>query len=126
MQQHLFEYAVIRIVPRVEREEFLNAGIVLYCKQQRFLKALFTINEDRIRCFDREISIAEIKEHFDAFQKIASADLGGGPIAKLDVASRFRWLTAVRSTIIQASKVHVGFCNDLDLALNKLHEQLVV
>lgn len=126
MQQHLFEYAVIRIVPRVEREEFLNTGIVLYCKQQKFLKTRFTINEDRVRCLNIDTDIEEIKEHLDAFEKIAAADTNGGPIAKLDLPSRFRWLTATRSTIIQASKIHVGFCSDLELALNKLHEQLVL
>src|ERR1044071_7484609 len=117
-QQHLFEYAVIRFVPRVEREEFLNTGIVLYCKKEKFLGTRFTINEERIRCFNAETDIAEIKEHLSAFEKIAAADASGGPIAKLDTPSRFRWLTATRSTIIQASKVHAGFCIDLDLALN--------
>lgn len=126
MQQHLFEYAVIRIVPKVEREEFLNAGIVLYCKQQKFLKTRFTINENRIKCFGADTDIEEIKEHLDAFEKIAAGDAGGGPIARLDIPSRFRWLTATRSTIIQASKIHVGFCSDLELALSKLHEQLVL
>ncbi|MBX2924712.1 MAG: DUF3037 domain-containing protein [Chitinophagaceae bacterium] len=124
-QQHLFEYAVIRFVPRVEREEFLNTGIVLYCKQQQFLKTRFSVNEDRILCLSPEADMQEIKDHFDAFQKIAGADLNGGPIARLDIASRFRWLTATRSTIIQSSKVHTGFCSDLELALEKLHKQLV-
>ncbi|MBX3253193.1 MAG: DUF3037 domain-containing protein [Chitinophagaceae bacterium] len=124
-QQHLFEYAVIRFVPRVEREEFLNIGLVLYCKQQQFLKTRFTVNEDRIRCFAPDTDIQEIKQHLDAFRKIADADLNGGPIAKLDIASRFRWLTATRSTIIQSSKVHTGFCSNLEPALEKLHKQLV-
>lgn len=126
MQQHLFEYAVIRFVPRVEREEFLNTGIVLYCKQQKFLKTRFSVNIDKIRCFAPDADITEIKEHLEAFEKIAAAAEQGGPIAKLDIASRFRWLAATRSTIIQSSKIHAGFCSDLELALNKLHEQLVL
>ena len=76
------------------------------------------MNEDRIRCFAPEADMPEIKEHLDAFQKIAVADLDGGPIAKLDIASRFRWLTATRSTIIQSSKVHTGFCSNLELTLS--------
>lgn len=126
MQKHLFEYAIIRIVPRVYREEFINAGVILYSKKARFLATRFTINPQRILALYAEADIAEIEEHLRAYEKIAAGTVDGGPIAKLDIASRFRWLTATRSTIIQSSKIHPGLCDDLEILLNRLNEQLVL
>lgn len=126
MQQHLFEYAVVRIVPKVQREEFVNTGIILYCKKEKYLKTKFTLNAERIVCFCDQIDMAEVQDHLSSFEKIALGEPDGGPIARLDIASRFRWLTAVRSTIIQSSKVHVGFSKDLDETLERLHHQLVL
>lgn len=126
MQKHLFEYAIIRIVPRVYREEFINAGVILYSKKARYLATRFTISPQRILALHTEADIAEIEEHLRAYEKIAAGAADGGPIAQLDIASRFRWLTATRSTIIQSSKIHPGLCDDLDALLNRLHEQLVL
>lgn len=126
MQQHLFEYAVVRIVPKVQREEFVNTGIILYCKKEKYLKTKFMLNAERIVCFCDQIDMAEVQDHLSSFEKIALGEPDGGPIARLDIASRFRWLTAVRSTIIQSSKVHVGFSKDLDETLERLHHQLVL
>ncbi len=126
MQQHLFEYAVVRIVPRVQREEFINTGIILYCKKEKYLKTKFTLNEQRVVCFCDQTDLGEVRQHLLSFEKIAAGAADGGPIAKLDMASRFRWLTAVRSTIIQSSKVHVGFSWNLDETLERLHAQLVL
>jgi hypothetical protein len=123
--KYLFEYAVIRIVPRVEREEFLNAGVVVYCAKRNFLKIRFRINEKRISAFCESACIEEIREHLVAFEKICAADKDAGPIAKLPIAERFRWLTATRSTVVQASKVHPGFCDDPDEKLDQLFTQLV-
>ncbi|MBS7563596.1 DUF3037 domain-containing protein [Mucilaginibacter sp. Bleaf8] len=126
-EPHLFEYAVIRVVPRVEREEFLNIGVILYCPKQKFLQCQFTINEDRIRAFAPVLDIDELKGNIEAFEKICNGGKGGGPIGMLDIASRFRWLTATRSTVVQASKVHPGLCNcEAHQTLTKLHAQQVL
>lgn len=125
-QNHLFEYAVIRIVPRVEREEFLNAGVVLYCAKLYFLKALFEINPERLAAFCGRVELPEVTENLLAFERICKGGEGAGPIGKLDTASRFRWLTATRSTVVQCSKVHPGFCKDPEEALQKLFRQLVL
>ena len=124
--KHLFEYAVIRVVPKVEREEFLNAGVILYCHKKKFLGVKSALNEKRLLAFAPDLDIEEVKEHLNAFERIATASNDSGPIGKLDVASRFRWLTATRSTIIQTSKVHPGFCSDLDAAIEKLFNELVL
>lgn len=125
-EKHLFEYAVIRVMPRVEREEFLNAGVILYCKQQRFLQALITLNEERLLAFSPAIDLEDVKSYLNAFECICKGGAQAGPIGQLDAASRFRWLTATRSTVVQAGKVHPGFCDDPLKALTRLHEQLVL
>ena len=125
-EQHLFEYAVIRVVPRVEREEFLNVGVILYCRDQRFLQTLFTLNEERLGIFSPHLDLPEIKGYLCAFEQICIGSTAGGPIARLDIASRFRWLTATRSTIVQTSKVHPGLCNDPAVMLERLYERLVL
>ena len=124
--KHVFEYAVVRVVPRVEREEFMNVGVVLYCKKLNFLQAIITVNEARICCFTNEDEAQQIKANLYAFEQICKGSTEGGPIAKLDEASRFRWLTATRSTVVQASKVHPGLCTDPMETLTKLHTQLVL
>ena len=121
----LFEYAVIRVVPRVDREEFLNIGIILYCAKQKYLKMLYVIDERRLHCFSGYIDMDELKEHLCSFERICNGDTKGGPIAKLDLPSRFRWLTATRSTVLQTSKTHPGVCLDAEETLNKLYGQLV-
>jgi hypothetical protein len=124
-QKHLFEYAVIRAVPRVDREEFLNIGVIVYCAKLKFLGAKYMLNEERLAAFSKEPDLAEIREHVCAFERICLGEKDAGPIGKLDMASRFRWLTAARSTILQTSKVHPGFCDDAGETLAKLFDQLV-
>ena len=123
---HLFEYAVIRVVPKVEREEFMNVGVVLYCRDQRFLQTLFMLQEERLAAFSRHIDLEEIKAYLCAFEQICLGSAAGGPIAKLDIASRFRWLTATRSTIVQTSKVHPGLSADPGATLARLYARLVL
>ncbi len=125
-EKQLYEYAVIRLVPRVDREEFLNVGVILYCAKQRFLKTLFQLDADRINSFFPELEIELVRKHLKTLQLICNGDPAAWPIAKLPIAERFRWLTATRSTIIQTSKVHPGFCTDADETLNKLYRQLVL
>lgn len=122
----LFEYAIIRIVPRVEREEFLNVGVILYCSKQKFLQTMFTLNEERLRGLCTKIDMDEVKQHLLAYEQIAQGQPDAGPIARLDIASRFHWLTATRSTIVQSSKVHPGFSENPLQTLIRLHEQLVL
>jgi len=125
-EKFLFEYAVIRIVPKVEREEFVNVGIILYCRDLKFLQTMYTLNEHRLRALAPDTDLPEIKAYLDAFEKISRGAKEAGPIAQLDIASRFRWLTAQRSTILQTSRVHPGFCGNPQEALVRLHEQLVL
>ncbi|MDN3585798.1 DUF3037 domain-containing protein [Pedobacter aquatilis] len=125
-EKFLFEYAVIRVMPRVEREEFLNVGVILYCAKQKFLKSIFTIDQEKLKIFSPETDIIDIKENLLALQKISLGGEGSGTIGCYDIASRFRWLTATRSTVVQCSKVHPGFCSDAQETLIKLHQQLVL
>ena len=125
-EKYLFEYAVIRIVPRVEREEFINTGVVLYCAKQKFLQMQFVLNSARITALSTELSIEDIREYLCAFQRICKGEKAGGEIAKLPIAERFRWLTATRSTVVQTSKVHPGFCDDAGEMLERLYSQLVL
>ena len=111
---HLFEYAVLRVVPRVEREEFLNVGVILYCSAQGFLQVTCELDEARLRAFAGA-----------SLDRICAGRATGGPIGQLAIASRFRWLTAQRSTIIQTSPVHPGLCHEAAATLAQLHAQLV-
>lgn len=125
-EKHLYEYAVIRVLPAVEREEFLNAGIILFCKKAKFIKVHVTINEARLRCFSTELDLEQLQLNLHSFEKIACGDKTGGPIAEMDVPSRFRWLTAVRSSAIQTSRPHPGLCDDLEKTARRLFEELVL
>ena len=124
-ENDLFEYAVIRIVPRVEREEFLNAGVILYCAKQQFLQMKYNLNEDRLKALCDETDFAEIKDYLHAFEQICIGNTTASPIAQLPAAGRFRWLTATRSTVIQTSKVHPGLCTNAAAMLDKIYDQQV-
>ncbi len=124
-EKHLYEYAIVRIVPRVEREEFLNIGVILYCRKPAFLQTVSCIDEKRLLLLYPAVALAEVKAHLQAFIDISDGKSTAGPIAQLDMASRFRWLTAKRSTILQTSGVHPGLCNHPEEAIKKLQEQLV-
>lgn len=121
----LYEYAVIRIVPLVEREEFLNVGIVLFCKREKYIGVRFVLDEKRLASF-KELDIEQVKQNLESFEKIALGLKNCGPIAAMDVPSRFRWLTAVRSTVIQTSRPHAGLCDNLEQTLTRLFEELVL
>ncbi len=125
-EKHLYEYAVIRVLPRVEREEFLNVGIILFSKREKFLKVLYQLDENRLRCLCEDFDIEEIRKNLDSFEKIAAGAKDGGPIAQMDIPSRFRWLTAIRSSVIQTSRPHPGMCPELDKTINRLFAELVL
>lgn len=123
---HLFEYAVIRVVPRVDREEFLNVGVILYCPDVKFLGLRCMHKGDRLLTLDPKLDLEELMHHLNAFGAITRGDASGGPIARLELASRFRWLTATRSTILQTSHVHPGLSPDPAATLEELYERLVL
>ena len=125
-ERHLFEYAVLRVVPRVEREEFINVGVILFCQSQKFLKAVYLLDKVRLTTIFPKIDIDEIGEYLAAFGKICDGEQSGGAIGALPVASRFRWLTATRSSVVQASKVHPGYCVDPNATLERLLVELVL
>lgn len=124
-EKHLFEYAVIRVMPRVEREEFLNVGVIVYCPAQGFLQTAYELNAPRLLAFCPDLDLQELEERLGAFKRICAGGADGGTIGKLPLASRFRWLTAARSTIVQTSKVHPGLCADARQTLYRLQTQLV-
>ncbi len=125
-ESYFYEYAVIRLVPRVEREEFLNVGVILFCKRPCFLKAKCQINTAKLALYDHELDLSVIENNLKAFHKICAGDKDGGPMALEDHASRFRWLTAERSSSIQTSRPHHGFSTDLEATLERLFEELVM
>ncbi len=120
-----FEYAVIRLVPNVEREEFLNVGVVVYCQSQDFLRSAFVLAESRLHAFTKDLKILEVEEHLRAFERVCVGGEEGGPIGKLPIGARFRWLTAPRSTILQTSPVHTGLSFDAKETIDRLVEKLV-
>lgn len=124
--KHIYEYAVIRVVPRVEREEFMNVGIILFCKKGQYIKVLYQLDKEKLNLFAEDADAEQIEKNLLAFQQISLGLPEAGPIAKFDVASRFRWLTAVRSSVIQTSRPHPGLTNNLEITAKHLFETLVL
>lgn len=124
-EKNLFEYAIVKIIPRVERGECLNVGVVLFCKKSKYLKAKFGFNEQRILQAFPWADVHDIEQHLQAFEQICIGNDQPGTIASLDLQSRFKWLTAKRSTVIQTSETHPGFCTNVDLKLEQLFNELV-
>ncbi len=124
-ERRLFEYAVIRVVPRPEREEFVNVGVVLYCAQKKFLGMRAHLPEAKLQALDPNVSLEKVRNHLLAFEEICGGKNPDSPISRLDNASRFRWLTATRSTVMQCSRVHPGLCEDPQVTLDNLLVQLV-
>jgi hypothetical protein len=120
-----FQYAVLRLVPRVEREEFLNVGVIVFCRSRRFLAARVALDPRRVRALAPDVDLEVAGEHLDARARVAAGDPDAGPIAALPPSERFHWLVAPSSTIIQTSSVHSGLCEDPGAVLERLFEQLV-
>lgn len=125
-EKHLYEYAVLRVVPRVDREEFINAGVILCDAKSEFLAVKTYLSKKKLLSLDPEADFEMIALNLKSFEKICSGESNGGQIAKMDLASRFRWLTAVRSSIIQTSRPHPGFGQDLNKTLESLFEAYVL
>ena len=120
-----FQYAMVRVVPRVERGECLNAGVVLFCRARKFLEARIALDEERLRALDPDADLEAIRAHLDAFARVAAGDPEAGPMAELPPSERFHWLVAPASTMIQCSPVHTGLADDPAAELEKLVARLV-
>lgn len=119
-----FDYAVLRVVPRVDREEFLNIGVILFCLEKRFLAARVRIDNRRLMGAWPDLDVDLVRQHAEAFVKICRGDADAGPIAGLSQRERFHWLVAPRSTMIQVSPVHTGLSEDPERALEQLFRDL--
>lgn len=106
-----FDYAIIRVVPRVERDEFMNAGVIVHCPTRDFLEAKVWLDEARLAALFPGVDVADVRAHLAVFPRIAAGDPTAGPIAQLPRGQRFHWLVAPRSTVLQTSPVHAGLCD---------------
>jgi len=120
-----YEYAIIRLVPVVEREEFLNVGVILFSKRKKYLSMKYRLDHSRIRAFSEDVDIQNIDAYLKAWELVCQGSPEGGRIGELEIQVRFRWLTATRSTIIQSSKVHPGLCHDPKAILEDLYLKYV-
>lgn len=120
-----FDYAIVRVVPRVDRGELMNVGVMLYALKRDFLEARFAVDEARLRALWPSIDLALVCDHLDAFARVARGEVSAGPIARLTQRERWHWLVAPRSTILQVSAVHSGVCEDPAKKLEHLFERLV-
>lgn len=121
-----FNYGVIRVVPRVERGEFLNAGVIVFCLVKRFLAARVGLDREAFDALWPGVGAAELEEHLEVFPRICAGDRDAGPIAALPQRERFHWLVAPRSTMVQISPVHCGLCEDPEAMLDSLFRRLVI
>jgi len=120
-----YDYAVIRVTPRVDREEFVNAGVVLFCLERRYLAARVQLDEQRLRALWPDIDVETVRSGLDAFVRVSEGVEDAGPIARLSQRQRFHWLTSPRSTVVQISPVHSGLCEEPEAALDRLMQKLV-
>ena len=120
-----FDYAILRVVPRVERQEFINAGVVAFCLEKRYLAARIHLDEVRLRALWPDADVDQAREHLEAVRRICEGDTAAGPIAKLPQRERFHWITSPRSTIIQPSPVHTGVCDKTENLLDRLAKQFL-
>jgi hypothetical protein len=121
-----FDFATIRLVPRVERGEFINVGVIVFCLEQKFLRALVQVDAARLAALWPGQEMEPVMRHLDGLVKISAGDPDAGPIAQLSIRERFHWLVAPRSTVIQISPVHTGLCESPEEALQELFRSLVL
>lgn len=127
MQEQLstYDYAIIRVVPRVEREEFINAGVIVSCMKQKFLEARIALNEQRLLALYPDVHLGDVRAHLETIPSICKGGKDAGPIGELSQRERFHWLVAPRSTIIQTSPAHAGKCADPEAVLENLMQKMV-
>jgi hypothetical protein len=121
----LFDYAVVRVVPRVERGEFINAGVIVSCPGLKYLKARVELDERRLAALDSTIDPEFVRDHLRAVVAVCEGGAAAGPVGLLPPRARFHWLVAPRSTVIQTSPVHTGLCDDGDRLLERLFDRMV-
>ena len=124
-ERKAFSYAILRVVPRVERGERFNVGVVLFCRQRDYLGLRVSLDEDRLRALAPDLPVAEVRSHLDALVRVAEGDSTGGPIAAMPASERFGWLVAPSSTIVQPGPVHTGLTDDPQGELERLFSRLV-
>lgn len=126
MRDHcLYDYAIIRVLPRVERDEFVNAGVIVSCPERRFLEARIELDEERLLAIDQTADVETIRMHLAAIPRVCAGGDGAGPIGRLSQRERFHWLVAPRSTVIQTSPVHAGYCSDPAALMERLLDAMV-
>ena len=121
----IYEYAVVRLVPKVEREEFFNIGLVMFSKKEKFIRVDFHLCPHKFQLMHSEIKFQDILQNLENFRQVANGEKTGGEIASFDIPERFRWLTAVRSSVIQTSRPHPGKTKDLNATFERLFSELV-
>lgn len=124
--KYVFEYALIRMVPKVEREEFFNVGVILYCKRQKFLDVRYHLDPRKLALFSKDLEFEELNSYLHSWKLICEGAPAGGAIGLLELSDRFRWLTACRSTMLQSSDTHSGLCEDPQQELDCLFETFVL
>ena len=124
--KHLYEYAVIRLVPVLQREEFVNVGVLLLCKRAGVILVRTRLDEARITHWSEAVDLEQVRANLASFERIALGVADAGPIARFDAAERFRWLTAMRSSAIQTSRPHPGVTDDLERTTDRLFAELVL
>ncbi len=120
-----YDYAIVRVVPRVERGEFLNVGVILFCRSRRFLSTRIALDVNRLLVFAPYLDIAEVQHYLDMLVLVSSGGKEAGPVGQLSQSERFHWLVSPRSTIIQTSPAHSGLCADPEVVMQKLMEKMV-
>ena len=125
-EQKLYEYAVIRLVPTPEREEFFNVGLIMFSKKEKFIRVKTHLCEEKFRMMACKTEYEDVRKHLLSFENIAKGEKSAGAIAQMEIPERFRWLTAVKSSIIQTSRPHPGSSLDLEKTFDRLFEELVL
>jgi DUF3037 family protein len=120
-----FDYAVVRVVPHVEREEFINAGVILFCHDREFLEARIELDEERLLALAPDVDLPLVRRHLEAIPRICKGGPDAGPIGQLPLRERWHWLSAPRSTILQVSAPHTGLCEAPEGSLERLLERVV-
>ncbi len=125
LDQVPYEYAVVRVVPRVDRDEFINAGVIVFAKQQHLLEVRLDVNDQRLRALWPGVDVTTVRQHLNAIKRICAGDPAAGPIARMSQSERFHWLTTPRSTVIQTSPIRTGLSSNLEQLPDDLERKVV-